>query len=70
MADKREWRVQMIVRGSDAELDAIADRIGDVICQPSDHDGQCATPWALTRCLIDDLDEPERSAARSQLDGE
>lgn len=61
--------MQIVVRATDAEAEAIADRLGEVVCTPADHDGECRTPWTLTRVLVDDLNEPERSAKRELLDG-
>ena len=61
MSEQRLRLVEVVVLASDDELDAIAERIGDAICLPSDHEGRCGTPWTLMRCLVDDLDEPRRS---------
>lgn len=58
---QRKWLVQVVVRSSEAEIEAVADRIGEAICQPADHDGPCHTPWSMVRVPVDDLDEPERS---------
>lgn len=58
----------VVLRATDDELDAVVERIGEVICVPHDHDGRCRTPWTLIRSVVDDLDEPDRSAKRSLLD--
>ena len=68
--DQREWLLQVVVRATDAEVEQIVDRLGEAICVPPDHDGRCTTPWTLNRCLVDDLDEPERSGWRALLDDE
>jgi hypothetical protein len=70
MSARREWLVQVVVRADDAEADAIVERMGEVIRVPPDHEGRCSTPWTLMRCLVDDLDEPERSDKRGLLDDE
>ncbi len=64
---KTEWLVQIVVRATEAELEAITERLGAAVCAPSNHDGPCVTPWTLTTCPIDDLDEPQRSETRALL---
>ena len=64
---QRDWLIQVVVRATEAEADATGDRIGEVICVPADHDGQCVTPWTTMLVAMDDLDEPERSDLRSLL---
>jgi hypothetical protein len=67
-----EWLVQIVVRVTATELDAITERLGEAVCVPFDHDGPCSTPWTLTTCPVDDLDdldEPERSGKRALLEG-
>ena len=61
--------MQVVVRATDDEADAIADRLGEAICVPSDHDGECLTPWVPTRAPVDDLDEPDRTQWRDLLRG-
>jgi hypothetical protein len=65
---QREWLVEVVVRASAEEMDAITERLGEVMCLPSDHEGPCITPWTLMSCLIDDLDEPRRSELRGLID--
>ncbi|MCW2673472.1 MAG: hypothetical protein JWP14_2061 [Frankiales bacterium] len=64
---QREWLVQVVLRATDDEVTQVVERLGEVICVPADHDGPCRTPWTLTRCPVDDLEEPERSAKRALL---
>ena len=61
MAEQRLRLVEVVVLAHDGELDSITKRIGEAICQPSDHDDRCVTPWTLISSLVDDLDEPRRS---------
>lgn len=66
--EQREWLVSVVVRATEAEVAAIGERIGEVICVPPDHDEKCATPWAMRTLRVSDLDEPERSDLIAFLD--
>ena len=61
MGEQRLRSVEVVVLADDHELDTIAARIGDAICQPSEHDDPCVTPWTLMSSLVAELDEPRAS---------
>lgn len=65
--EQQEWLLKIVVRASEAEVERIADRVGEAICVPPDHEGPCDTPWTLVRTAVDDLDEPERSQFRALI---
>ena len=69
-AEREAWRVELVVRASPEELDAITERIGQVVCVPPGHEGPCPTPWTLTTIPVTDLDEPERSETLALLEDE
>jgi hypothetical protein len=66
--EQRDWLVQIVLRASDDEVASVVDRIGEAVCVPPDHAGQCLTPWTLLRSPLDDLNEPQRSEMRALLD--
>ncbi|MCW2524833.1 MAG: hypothetical protein JWO63_3168 [Frankiales bacterium] len=61
MHKQRLRLVEVIILADDDELPALSERIGAAICQPSDHDDPCVTPWTLMTSLVEDLDEPRTS---------
>jgi hypothetical protein len=62
VAEQRPWAVRITVLATDAELDGIVDRIGEVICSPHDHSGPCSNPWYIVSTPVDDLEPGQRSA--------
>jgi hypothetical protein len=67
---QREWLIQIVVRATHDEADGIAERIGEVICVPAEHEGSCRTPWVTMTSSIDDEDEPRRSELLALLEDE
>jgi hypothetical protein len=65
--ERQPWRVELVILASAEEVQAVAARIGEVVCLPPDHPGACETPWTLTTVAVADLDEPERSEALAAL---
>lgn len=65
MAEQRLRLIEIVVRATDAEVEAINDRVGDAICAPAEHEGPCLTPWTTMLTDVDDLDEPRRSELRA-----
>ena len=64
---QQEWLVQLVVRASAEELDAITDRLAAAVCDPPDHRGACATPWTLVTLPVADLPKKEQSGWHALL---
>jgi hypothetical protein len=65
---QQEWLIQVVVRATRDEADAITERIAKVICIPADHDGPCTTPWVTMTSAVEDEDEPRPSELLGLLD--
>jgi hypothetical protein len=65
--EQQPWAIRLTILASDAEADAIFERVSRVICADPDHDGPCLNPWSMTRIAVADLDSPERAAWASAV---
>lgn len=43
----RLWKVVIALEATSEQVDALTDRFVETICPDPDHEGPCATPWAL-----------------------
>ena len=68
MTEQRPWAIRLTVLASEAELEAIVERIGAAICGAADRPGPCANPWSIESTQVDDLDDPERSTWLPSVD--
>jgi hypothetical protein len=62
--------MQVVVRATHEEAEGIAERIGEVICDPTDHEGPCRTPWVTVTSPIEDEYELRRSELLALLEDE
>lgn len=46
--DRPLWLIEIAVLATKDEVDRLTDELVATICPDSDHDGECAIPWALT----------------------
>ncbi|GAA2374173.1 hypothetical protein [Dactylosporangium salmoneum] len=53
------WRLSVYTLATEAEKDAIAERIRAALCPDPDHDGPCPNPWLLIVTDGESLDEAD-----------
>jgi hypothetical protein len=59
VSGQKLWTIQVAVIATSAEVDLIAQRISDVVCEEPDHPARCETPWILIVTNEDSLDVQE-----------
>ncbi|MEV6931412.1 hypothetical protein AB0M46_43915 [Dactylosporangium sp. NPDC051485] len=67
MTTQRLRRLTVYTLATEAEEDAIRERIRAALCPDPDHDGPCPNPWLLIVTDSESLDEEEAAAMMEAL---
>jgi hypothetical protein len=61
VTQRQLWVIKIAVLASEDEVEQLSEALVNTICPDPDHDGDCATPWALT--TLDGTSLPPRQQA-------
>ena len=60
MTQRQLWVIKIAILASEDEVDQLSEALINTICPDSNHDGECAIPWAMT--TLDGASLPARPA--------
>ncbi len=66
-AEPRLWYVKMAFLATPAQHEELLDRLADVLCRDSSHEGPCAIPWGMRSVNGDSLSKKKQKALREEI---
>ncbi|MDW4907557.1 hypothetical protein RB628_19945 [Streptomyces sp. ADMS] len=66
--EPRLWQVKIALVATPAKHEELMDRLVDVLCPDSGHEGPCPIPWAMRSVNGDSLSAKKRKALLEEIE--
>ncbi|MFE4957689.1 hypothetical protein ACFRCW_27350 [Streptomyces sp. NPDC056653] len=66
--ERRLWQVKIALVATSEQHEEVLDRLSDVLCPDSDHEGPCPLPWAMHSVNEDSLSAKQRKALLEEIE--
>ncbi|WP_406001058.1 hypothetical protein [Streptomyces sp. NBC_00829] len=66
-AEPRLWQVNIALLATAAQHEELMDRLVEVLCPDSSHEGPCPIPWGIHSVNGDSLSKKKQKALRMEI---